>query len=92
MKALFILLYRNMIKILSNAIKTVRQSVIVSLPITKQMETIRATEATFTASKKTVKVLELRIFFTNELSNPTKTNDGRKIPIVETMAPDNPLI
>ena len=74
------------------AIKIVRQSVIESLPIAKQTEIIMATEATFTASRNAENNTELRIFLTNGFRNATKTNEGRKIAIVEITAPDNPLI
>ena len=75
-----------------NAINIVRQSVIVSFDIVMQIAAIMATEATFTASKKADKLFELRIFLTKGFSNATKINDGRKIAIVEIMAPDSPLI
>jgi len=77
---------------LKTAIVIVRQSVMVSLPIEKQTETIIATEATFTVSRNAENNFEFRIFFTSGLSNATNTNDGRKIPIVETIAPVSPLI
>ncbi len=51
-----------------------------------------ATEAIFTASKKAENKTELRIFFTKGFRKATKTNDGRKIAIVEITAPDRPLI
>ena len=72
--------------------RIVRQSVMVSLPMEKQTETIIATDATFTASRNAEKSFEFLIFLTNGLSKATNTNDGRNIPIVETIAPDSPLI
>ena len=51
-----------------------------------------ATEAIFTASKKAENKTELLIFFTKGFRKATKTNDGRKIAIVEITAPDIPLI
>lgn len=69
-----------------------RQSLIVSLPIAKHTEIIMATDAIFTASKNAVNKLELRIFLTKGLSKATKINEGKKIPIVDTIAPDKPLI
>lgn len=74
------------------AIKIVRQSTTLSLPITRQTDNIMATEATFTASRNTDKPFELRIFFTNGLRNATNTNEGKNIATVETIAPYNPLI
>ena len=80
------------ILIMKQAIETVRQSVMVSFPIAKQTEMMIATEATFTASRKVENRTELRIFFTNGFSKATKMKDGRKIPMVETIAPVKPLI
>lgn len=77
---------------LNTAIDIVRQSVMVSLPIVKQTEIIIATEATFTASKNAENKVEFRIFFTSGLSKATNTNEGKKIPIVETSAPVSPFI
>lgn len=74
------------------AIRIVRQSVMVSLPIAKQTAIIMATEATFTASKNAEKPTEFRIRFINGLSRATNTNEGRKIPTVEMTAPPMPLI
>lgn len=91
-KALFTFLYLNTIRILKTAIKIVRQSVMVSFPITKQMAAIIATDATFTASRNTENSLEFRIFFTIGFNNATNTKDGKKIPRVDTTAPQNPLI
>lgn len=69
-----------------------RQSVTVSLPIERQTETIMATEATLTASRNTENSLESRIFLTSGLSKATNTNEGKKMPMVETTAPFSPLI
>ena len=77
---------------LKRAIKTVRQSVMLSWPMEKQIEIIMATDATFTASRNAEKRVELRIFFTSGFSTATKINDGRKIPMVETIAPVQPFI
>ena len=77
---------------LQTAIAIVLQSVMVSLPIEKQTEMMMATDATLTASKKEENNLEFRIFLTKGFSKATNTKDGRKIPIVEMMAPDQPLI
>jgi len=78
--------------ILKIAMEIVRQSVIVSFPIEKQTETIMAIEATFTASRKAENEFEFRIFRTSGFNKATKTNDGRKIAMVETIAPVSPLI
>ena len=58
----------------------------------KQIEIIIATEATFTASKNAENNFEFRIFLTIGFRKATKTNEGRKMAIVERIAPDNPLI
>ena len=92
MNALFIFLYLNVINILMMAIKTVLQSIIVSFPIATQIETIIAIEATLTASKKVENTAELRIFFTNGFSKATKINEGKKMAIVDSNAPEKPLI
>ncbi len=60
------------------AIKIVRQSTILSLPITRQTDNIMATEATFTASRNTDKPFELRTFLINGLRNATKTNEVKE--------------
>ncbi|MNL74971.1 hypothetical protein D3C87_2006920 [compost metagenome] len=77
---------------LTIVIAIVRQSVIVSFPIAKQTEIMMATEATLTASKKIENIFEFLIFLTKGLSKATNTKEGRKIPIVETIAPVSPLI
>ena len=92
MKALLIFLWPSNNKMLETAIVIVRQSVMVSLPMEKHTETMMATDATFTASKKVENDLEFRIFLTKGFSKATNTNEGRKIPIVEMIAPDQPLI
>lgn len=51
-----------------------------------------ATEATFTASRKADINFELRIFLTIGFRSATKAKEGRKIPIVEMIAPERPLI
>ena len=61
------------------AIVIVRQSVMVSLPIEKQTETIIATDATFTASRNAENSFEFRIFFTSGLSKATKMNEGNRV-------------
>ena len=91
-QALFTLLKPNVTTILKAAIKMVRQSVIVSLAIEKQMEAMMATDATLTASKKAENSTELRIFFTNGFNKATNRNAGTKIATVETTAPVHPLI
>lgn len=53
--------------ILNRAIKIVRQSVIVSFPISKQIQIIIAIEETFTASKNVENNLEFRIFLPVDL-------------------------
>lgn len=78
--------------ILNRAIKTVRQSIIVSFPISTQIEIIIAIDATFTASKNVENNLESRIFFTSGFNNATKIKDGKKMAIVEINAPEKPLI
>lgn len=70
----------------------VRQSVIVLAPIWIQTDTIIATEATFTASKKVLNVTEFRNFFTKGFSKATKKKEGKKIAIVDTRAPESPFI
>ncbi|CAD7811086.1 hypothetical protein CHRY9390_02298 [Chryseobacterium aquaeductus] len=74
------------------AIKTVRQSMMVSFAIVIQIAAIIATEATFTASKKADKLLEFLNFFINGFTKATKRNEGRKIAIVDKTAPETPLI
>ncbi len=56
------------------------------------MAAIKATEATFTASKKAENSWESRIFFTKGFNKATKTKEGRNIPIVLTNAPIPPFI
>jgi len=72
--------------------KIVFQSVITSRPIIKQTETISATEAMFTASKKWEKRFELRTNFNRGFKSATNTKEGNKTAKVETIAPQNPLI
>src|SRR5690606_21308836 len=91
MYALFVL-YLKTIIVLISAMVIVRQSVIVSLLITKHTDAIIATDATLTASKKADNPLELRILFIKGLSSATNTNEGRNIATVEINAPDSPLI
>ncbi len=74
------------------AIKTVLQSVIVSMPIVIHTETIIATDATFTASRKIESLTEDLIFFNNVSNKATKIKAGKKIPIVAMIAPDQPFI
>ena len=64
----------------------------VETPIWIQIDTIIATEATFTASKKVLKVTELRNFLTKGFNKATKTKEGKKIAKVDTAAPEKPLI
>ena len=92
MNALLIFWYLNTTTAQMNAINIVRQSEMLSLTIVMQIAAIMATDATLTASKKTDNAFELRIFLTKGLSKATKTNEGRKIAIVEIMAPASPLI
>jgi len=80
-----------MITMLNAAIKIVLQSVMLSFPISKQMTVIRATDATFTASKKEENIFDDLNFFTSGFSNATNKKEGRKIPIVETTAPLHPF-
>lgn len=77
---------------LITAIKMVRQSIMVSFPISIHIEIMIAIDATFTASKKTAKTVEFRIFLTNGFNNATKMNEGKKMAIVEINAPEKPLI
>ena len=77
---------------LIKAIKIVRQSIIVSIPISKQILIIIAIEATFTASKKVENNFEFLIFFTKGFKRATKIKEGKNIAIVEMNAPENPLI
>lgn len=60
----FNFLYPKAMAILITAIKIVRQSVMVSFPISKQMAMIMATDARFTASKNAENSFEFRIFLT----------------------------
>ena len=72
---------------LMRAMVMLRQSVMVSLPIVKHTAAIIDTDATFTASKKSDSPLEFRNFLINGLSSATKTNEGRKMAMVEIIAP-----
>ena len=78
--------------ILATAIAMVRQSVITSFPMVKQTETISATEAMLTASKKAENNLELRINLKKGFKSATNTKDGRKTATVVIRAPQIPLI
>ncbi len=74
------------------AIKIVRQSVRVSLPMLIHTATIKATAATFTASKKAPITFDFRILGINGFKIRTKRNEGRKIPMVAAIAPVTPFI
>lgn len=76
---------------LKTAIKIVRQSVKVSFPISTQTATITATAAMFTASKNAAIIFDFRIFGISGLSIATKMKEGRKIPTVAAIAPQNPF-
>lgn len=91
-KTVLIFLNPKVSKIPIAAIAIVRQSVMVSLPIVKQIETISATEAMFTASKNEENSFELRNNFTSGLNTATNTKDGRNTAKVEITAPEIPLI
>ena len=80
MNTLLIFLKPNaIIIILKTAIKIVLQSVTLSFPISKQITEIRATDATFTASKKEENNFDVLNFFTSGLSKATNTKEGKKI-------------
>lgn len=64
----------------------------VSVLIVKQTEMIKATDATFTASKKMDNPLDCLIFFINGFNSPTRMKEGKKIAIVDINAPPIPLI
>ncbi len=64
------------------------QSVILSLPISKQTAMMMTTDATFTASKNAENRFEFRIFFTKGFNNVTKTKEGKKMAMVEITAPE----
>ena len=92
MNALLIVLNLKTISALMSVIITVRQSVMVSLPIIKHTAAIMATDATFTASKKADNAFEFRSFFIKGLRSATKTNEGKNMASVEIIAPDQLLI
>lgn len=72
-------------------IKIVRQSVNVSFPISTQTATITATAAIFTASKNAAMIFDFRILGMSGFKIATKMKEGRKIPIVAAIAPQNPF-
>ena len=91
MKALFIFLKTNTTIRLSSAISIVLQSVKVSFPISIQTATIKATAAMLTASRNEAMALDFLIFGMIGLRMATNINEGRNIPIVAAIAPQNPL-
>ncbi len=68
----------------------VRQSKMLSLPISKTIARMMATDATFTASKNADILGERRNAGMSGFRNATNKNDGRKIPIVAATAPQSP--
>ena len=74
------------------AITGVLQSLITSLLTLKQTAIIKATETTFSASKKNKNDYEFRIFFPGGFNKASKKKEAIKIAIAETIAPVKPLI
>lgn len=82
--------FENTKKALRVAIKIALQSMSVSLPIIRSTASMTATAATFTESKKYRNTLDPCNLGSMGLSIITKIKDGRKIPAVAAIAPQNP--
>ena len=70
----------------------VLQSSNVNLPISTMTDRMMAMDTMFTVSKKALMIFDFLNFAINGLSNATKKNEGRKMPIVAAIAPDAPPI
>ena len=91
-KAVFSFLKLKVIINPATAITMLCQPAITDLPKSKHTIRINATAATFTASRNADKIFDFRKRETKGLSNPTKKNEGRKMPKVANTAPGKPFI
>src|SRR3989337_194673 len=89
-KAVFRRLKKKATKKLIMAITTVLQSSNVIVPISITTAKIMATDAMLTVSKNADMILDFLSLGIRGFKKTTKTNDGKKIPIVAAKAPVNP--
>lgn len=92
MKALLTFLKPKTAIKLKMAITAVRQSDMLSLPISIHTAKMTATAAIFTASKKAEICADFLNFGIRGFNISTNKNEGRNMPIVAATAPVNPCI
>ena len=90
--ALFIFFKTKTTIKLVRAMTMVLQSVSVSFVISTHTATIKATAATFIASKMALIILDFLILGIKGFKINTNKNEGRKIPTVAARAPVKPFI
>src|SRR5579859_6792730 len=89
--ALFTFLNPKTTTRLRTAIRTVLQSVTVSLPKDRQTARIIPIDATFTPFRKAENIFERRIRGTSGFSNATKRKEGRNMAMVAPHSPNRPF-